>query len=247
MNPITNSLPLIWWLIILVVTLGPYKFIYKVVILALFICYYGRKFLIIFYFAIQLLILLITQNSFIYRGLSHSLVYDYLDCKTVIQPSKEPVIYVTNYPVSILDFLLLGVFPKDTMFVVDSRQKFAKLITTSDRLIKINRQHKKNYDILLEKINKSTSSICAYVSNAVSMRNKQDIGKLHQGLFAISKQLNIPIIPIVLDRIQLNSMGVVTNKTFHIGIGKKHIVKSVDKSIEYVRNFFITNLKAFAS
>ena len=64
-------------------------------------------------------------------------------------------------------------------------------------------------------------------------------------MFAISKELNVPITPVLFDRFRLDMKGVITNKKFNIDIGKTHVVKSVDKSAKYVHDFFVSGLKQF--
>jgi hypothetical protein len=194
-----------------------------------------------------MLFVLITGNPFVYRSLCNSIVYQYLKCDTIISQPTAPTIYVTNYPANMLDFLLLGAFPPTVLLVADSNQSWASITSTSP-IITINRKQKGNYEVLAKKVQRAIgmgSSVVAYVSNAVSAKHDTDVPKVHKGMFAISKQLQVPITPIVFDRIRLSPIGTIFNKKFSIRIGRVHTVKSVDDSMKYVQSFFSDSLKEF--
>lgn len=248
MNPLTNSLSLLCWVLILVILLGPFKFIHKLIFLAILVVIYGKQLPIVLYFSAQIAFTLATRSPAIYRSLANALVYQHLKCDTVISLPDRPTIFAVNYPINILEFTLLGIFPPDAVLVADVRQALSGLVMDKERIITIERQHKGNYSIAANKIGQVVRkglSVIAYVSNAISMKNEDDIGKLHRGMFAISKELRVPLTPVVLDRIRLSPLGAITNKTFRIRVGKVHIVKSVEQSMNYVRSFYTSSLKEF--
>jgi len=198
-----------------------------------------------------------------YRAFSNFLIYDYLNCDTVIPESSRPIIYVCNYPSSWLDYFVPGVFPSNICILGSSQmgKYFAKLAVPTEQVIVVNRPYvrrksgkkivsknngtfEQTLAAVTEKIKRGFSIMC-YVDSSVKRIHPRDIGELYHGMFAFSKILNIPIQPVALDPIRRNRFGHFLNRRFWMKMGRRHIVEEEKRSMEEVRFFFRNSLEAF--
>lgn len=198
-----------------------------------------------------------------YRAFSNFLFYDYLNCDTIISESLEPVIYVCNYPSSWMDYFVPGIFPKNVCILGSSQagKYFARLAVPPDQVIVVNRPYAKNvsgkrtieknngtFEKTLEAVREKTRkgfSIMCYVDSSSDRKHARDIGKLYHGMFVFSKILNIPIQPVVLDPIRRDKFGHVMNSRFWMKLGRFHIVRNEEQSMNEVRIFFQRSLEEF--
>jgi hypothetical protein len=241
MNPLINTLPLLYSLLLFLILISPISIKIKIPIFVLAVVIYNKQLLLTLHISFLVLTALITKNNIYARTLGNLIVYQHLKCQTIIPAYKKPCIYVVNYPLNILEFCFISFFPSNVLLIADSNQQLSSLVIDKDKIITINRKHKNNFNILTDKINTASDkglSVMAYVSTAVDMKSVYDIPKIHRGIFGISKKINIPIVPILFDRINLSATGKILNTKFDIKIGKIHIVKNIDTSIKYVQKFF---------
>jgi hypothetical protein len=231
--------------------------------------------------AIFILILILGKSSFVYlsfllflpfiaafgpgpfRAFSRFLIYDYLNCDMIIPESREPVIYVCNYPSSWLDYFAAGIFPVGVCPLASSQmgKYFARFAFPENQLIVVNRPYvrdkngkkivsknngafEKTLAAVREKMKRGFSVMC-YVDSSSDRKYERDIGKLYRGMFAYSKILGVSIFPVALDIIRRDSFGHVINRKFWMKIGRRHIVRDENESMDEVRLFFRNSLSSF--
>lgn len=137
-------------------------------------------------------------------------------------PNKNTII-VSNHPHNPIDYAAFKMLPKKVAIVAGGLQFFVRWTCEKDDYIFYNNNKTKNFDELKTKIQDKIKnmSILVFVENYKRIKytnNGRKIARLRTGIFTIAKQLNIPITPLVIDRIH-SSYGRVTEQPFRMIIG----------------------------
>lgn len=219
----------------------------RLIILCIFILIYGYSIVIVFLFTVGVILLIITRKPSIYRALSSLLVYHYLDCDTIIQEPSNPTIFIANYPASILNYFVPGIFPKNICLIAGYKigRKFIPIAFPEDQIIYVHEQEH-NYDLVKKQIKSKLQQgycIFAYADNAKIRKDETDIKEWRKGMFVISKELRVSLTPVVVERITLGPLGQIKQKKMRIQIGKPHIVKNIKTSMDTMKSYFQQALK----
>jgi 1-acyl-sn-glycerol-3-phosphate acyltransferase len=198
-----------------------------------------------------------------FRAFSRFLIYDYLNCDTIISESRRPVIYVCNYPSSWLDYFVTGIFPPGICVLGSSQigKYFARFAFPANQVIVVDRPYVRDktgkrivgknngtFEKTLAAVNEKTKrgfSIMCYVDSSSDRKHERDIGKLYKGMFAFSKMLKVPILPVALDIIRRDKFGHVMNRKFWMKMGREHVVENEEESMKEVGLFFRNSLSSF--
>ena len=106
---------------------------------------------------------------------------------------------------------------------------------------------KGNFDNIKEFIKKNIQknhSIVCYVETIRCMQGK--VGRVRTGIFKISQELNIPITPVVIDKIYYDDLYKMPMQNFHIYIGKTFVVTNVTRSVYEFRQLIKNKLSEFS-
>lgn len=150
------------------------------------------------------------------------------------------VIYVLNYPANHFEYLLIGLFKAKLIARKFSQagplKFFSQLIYNKDNYLEVNKNIS-NYNTIKEEIANYQKSVIAYVENQRYREHIYKLTPLRTGMFHISHELNIPIIPIVIDHIKYSLDGRLSNKPLNIFIGPQfnpHTFSSVDQYLNTI-------------
>jgi hypothetical protein len=162
---------------------------------------------------------------------------------------KIKTIFVVNYPHCELEYLIMRMLPIDVCGVATDSTvgNLMKLSGNEDKFIMIKLHKQSNYNLLKQEIKEKikTMSIWAYAENILKRYDPSRIAlPIRTGLFAISNELNIPITPVYVSRIQHNCGRIVGNFIV-IKLGETHVVKNIKETKNYVTKFFQENHKKY--
>ena len=137
-------------------------------------------------------------------------------------PNKNTII-VSNHPHNPIDYTAFKMLPKKIAIVAGGLHFFVRWTCEKDEYIFYNNNKNKNFDELKLKIQDKIKnmSILVFVENYKRIKytnNGRKVARLRTGIFTIAKELNIPITPLVIDRIH-SSYGMVTEQPFRMIVG----------------------------
>lgn len=224
----------IFLLLFILLWLSVYKHpvFYIVIILCIIIWYEKLKPLKAIYYLYNLY-----QDEKYYPRLGYNLFRDleYPIKHNFHKLPETPSLLLLNYPSDLFEYFLNGVIPKKTCFVVSKKAKFCMYYIHQKELIFSNIYKKNNLSYISGKIKNKIKSyfILAYVESSTKKY------QIKSGMFVISKQLQIPVTPIFIGKLQ-NNIGYLP-----IVVGKSFIVKDVKKEQQRVRKFYRKNMKNY--
>ena len=174
-----------------------------------------------------------------YRSLSATSHILYKSCLSVRMKghfTREPTIYIVNYPSSYIEYLAHGLFGDKVCFLmVDGFYKMVNKAYKPDTLISVK---KGSFDEVHEKIKDKLHKgyqIFAYVEREYyNRKNDYTLAPFRSGMFTIANKLNTTITPVVIDHLD-HTMGVLDSYVFQIDIGRPKRVKNVEKSMKECR------------
>lgn len=118
---------------------------------------------------------------------------------------EENVIYIANYPAGILSYLYLNLLDNITLLgrrfsQVGKLSQLSRLLYNDSNYVQIDNQGG-NYETVLDKIKEKSTPIFGFGENLKYRRDPYKLTPLRKGLFAISRELDRPIVPIVFDHL----------------------------------------------
>ena len=145
---------------------------------------------------------------------------------------KENTIILANHPHNLLDYVAFKMLPMKVAIVAGGLHFLVSWTCNKDECILYNLYKKKNFDEIKEKIKEKIKEmpILMFVENHHKIpfnNNGRRIAKLRTGIFHIAHELNIPITPMVIDRID-SSFGIIHQQPFRMLIGPTFIVEDPD-------------------
>lgn len=161
---------------------------------------------------------------------------------------EKPCILVSNYCAKNGQGLgYLGQFNlpiKYCLVVSDIAQILLKRVFEEDKLIFVPHGSKNNYNIILEKVKEKIEQgyyIFCYIEPSSYEKRAYKINKIRSGMFSIAKQLDIPIVPLVMDNVTY-SEGILFSPSYRIHVGDTIIVKDVEESRKKVLRWMTKKL-----
>lgn len=149
------------------------------------------------------------------------------------------VIYVVNYPANHFEYLLVGLFRAKLIARKFSQvgilRKFSQLVYNENNYVEVNKQGS-NFDRIKDTIDNSPNSIIAYVENQQYREDIYKLTPLRTGMFHISRDLNIPIVPIIIDHLKYSLDGRINNTTFNIYIGPQFLPDQFTSTSHYLND-----------
>jgi hypothetical protein len=161
---------------------------------------------------------------------------------------RRPTIWIINYPQkNIIEYCTQLLLPQRyVIFVSKKSKKSIGFFYDSDRVITIDTIKKGNYETVKRQvdhiINKRKMNVLFYFDPKIEYKGvKRRIYTLNtprSGVFSIAKELNVPITPIVIDRIYIHN-GIIPYQNFRITVGKSKKVTTQNDFVEFFKKTLV--------
>lgn len=185
--------------------------------------------------------------------------------------NKENTIFIVNYPVTKIEYLVSNLFPKDVCLVSsDQANIFLNLVYDFKKHDYISfpslkkRNNFKNIEKQILQVLKKRS-IYVYIENIDGKAGgnfiengkkrigggKYSVGNLRSGMFHISRNNNISLTPVSVDYVHINDDYTIPKQNFEIIIGKSFKIdyletdEFINKKMEQVKKFYKESKKKF--
>jgi 1-acyl-sn-glycerol-3-phosphate acyltransferase len=153
---------------------------------------------------------------------------------------NSPCIIVSNYcskKFSLMSYLAKTMIPvKYVLVTSDITGFFLRRVYEEDRLIFVPHGSRKNYNRVEKEIKEKLSQgyyIFSFVEDIGAERNFYKIKKIRSGMFRIAKNLNVPIVPVVIDTAFWCNC-IFLNPEHRMIFGEKIFVNDIEKDMENV-------------
>ena len=158
---------------------------------------------------------------------------------------KQNTIFVANHPHNLVDYTAFKMLPMKVAIVAGGLHFLVNWSCEKGDYIFYNNNKNKNFNELKTKIQDKikTMPILIFVENykMLHLTDKgRKVAKLRTGIFSIAKELNIPITPLVIDRIH-ESWGRVTQQPFRMIVGDTFNV--TDPKMDAIKTHKFMNLQ----
>ena len=158
--------------------------------------------------------------------------------------NKPPCIFVTNYPCPFYNYFISGLLPKNTIFI-GKKTHFFGIHLISDKYYAL--KTKNNYNNLLKFIQRSNQDNYNVILFAEEIHTKDkrglyQVGRIKTGIFSIAKELQIPVVPIVIGVID-NHYGIPSKYSHYVYADKPFLVDNVEDSKNKVKKLFIKHIR----
>jgi len=165
--------------------------------------------------------ILMRSNYSSYRDVANSIFRDNFRVRSNFGalPSK-PTILVTNYPMSLLEYLAPALVPGSTCLLASKvAKRWMSLVYTSSECCYIPTEKGGRYDIVKELIRErlKSSHVIVYVED-YKRRYGRSVGSLWKGTFWMAKELNATVTPLVIDKVYENKCCI-PEQNFGIHVG----------------------------
>lgn len=164
---------------------------------------------------------------------------------------NNPSIFLFNYPACFLGYQVFhSLSPNIVILCTKAAKKLFKPILRGINIIESNTTSKDNFNRIRAEVKKYISmgyNIVVYPEKDwLNRKNIHSTTKLIQsGIFQISKDLNIPILPIVISHFNVYS-GIIKNRDLYIHVDKQRVVKNVPEEMKKVRQLFERKLRKYS-
>ena len=104
-----------------------------------------------------------------------------------------------------------------------------------------------NYDDIKEQIREhiKTKSIFVYPEMVKKRTDIYELCEFRTGIFNIAKELNIPVVPVVIDHIKYGIGGIIpSRRPCQIHIGRPYTINDDDNTINIIREWMSTRLRS---
>jgi len=158
-------------------------------------------------------------------------------------------IFICNYPeLNLIEYFTQGLLPQNYILVVNKKFRgFVDKVYPMDRLIllDVDNPDSDNYSQLLELVKSKTSqgyNIFCYFDTRhpkypAKKKGKYTLNGIRKGIFNIAKQLDIPVIPIVMDHLYISN-GSIPRQQFKINVSDEVYIKDesdIERIIQYYK------------
>jgi hypothetical protein len=167
-----------------------------------------------------------------------------------IKSTIGPVVFVSNYPSSLAEYPMYSLF--DSYMIIN--KKVANKIpfwVDSKKIIPMS--SKQGFDFLKTKLTEhilvnKNSAFCYWEKSEKNFRRKHlyDLGETRTGIFYICQELQIPIVPVVIDRI-ITHNGFIIRQNFRIKVGNPYKIKNTKRTITNLNEHYKKYFNFFAS
>lgn len=164
---------------------------------------------------------------------------------------NKPSIFLLNYPACFLGYQVFhSLSPNIVILCTKAAKKFFKPILRGINIIESNTTNKGNFNRIRKEVKKYISlgyNIVVYPEKDwLNRKNIHSTTKLMQsGIFQISKDLNVPILPIVISHFNVY-YGIIKNRDLYIHVDEQRVVKNVSEEIQKVRQIFERKLRKYS-
>lgn len=146
-------------------------------------------------------------------------------------PKKNSII-VANHPHNLFDYVAFKMLPMKVAIMAGGLHYLVKWTQEKDHWILYNLYKKNNFDEIKNKVKEKIKEmpILMFIENTSKVhmnRNGRLIAPLRHGVFHIAQQLNIPITPMVIDRID-SRFGMIHQQPFRMIVGDTVMVDDVN-------------------
>jgi hypothetical protein len=176
---------------------------------------------------------------------------------------KHNTIFVVNYPITKLEYLVCNILPVPTCLVSSEQGNLLlNLVYDKDEFISFpSSKKRKNFNNIEKRIKKTiqNKNIYVYVENIDGKAGGEKIGHLRigsgknevrnirSGMFHIAKNNNLSITPLAVDYVHFNN-NKIPNQNFNIRVGETKIFSEnddIDQYIQNIKKFFKESKKIF--
>ena len=202
---------------------------YRIILWGVFILFYNKSINILF----TIIRVIIMGNLSINKKITDKIITNTYNnlfhfCHNFRELPQINTIFVANHPHNPLDYAAFKMIPKKVAIVAGGLHFLVRWTCDKNDYILFNNNKGKNFSELKDKIKDKIKhmSILVFVENykSVSLTDSgRKIARLRSGIFSIAKDLNIPVTPLVIDRIH-ESWGRVHEQPFRMKIGKTFMV-----------------------
>lgn len=217
-----NTLSMVYILI------GKVSVYVKIASLILFICIKPLQ--------TSFLILFLIINMFVFKNyFSFRTIGNLLFGRQIMSFPTSPTIFIANYPADILEYMIIGIFPTNTSWLVHSNMaKILIPIFGKKRIISVNVRDKNSFAKIAKDVQKRLAigyHVFAYPEKSYyTRRGFYDLNPLRSGLFHIAKMLGVTITPVVCDHLHYSS-GFVDPIRHKIEVLQSIVVTNVNQTI----------------
>ena len=196
-----------------------------------------------------------TGNYSIFQDMARALYHKFLNVEYIDDSRTDHlphnVIYVANYPADAIEYFSFGLFDniivvaKDTKDVRWGGGLLSGIIFQKGKYIPVG-SDESNYDQIKEQIRNhiKTKSIFVYPEIISTRRHIYELCPFRSGIFRISRELKIPIVPLVIDHIKYGQGGLIDrNQKLKIHIGKSYFIQD-DNSIKEIHSWMASKLQS---
>lgn len=238
------------WLIITLITLITLSHprINKTIVLLTLYAIFGRTYFRSIYFVFGCIKLYTYPSNKTFCNISRTIFpkiqYYGLDLSKI-----KGKILLCNYPqFNMVEYFTQGLLPQNYVLVINKKSiGFLKKVYPNHRIIGL--ESSNTYDTLKNLIRKNTDigyNILTYFDTKPIAKRGKEIYRLNgirKGVFNIAKDLEIEIVPVVMDRLYISN-GIIHNQKFNIYVGDLKIIKD-EKDIDQVINLYNKKLRFF--
>lgn len=215
-------IPLILLIIILILALVT-RNIYIILLLGILILIFLPNIVVASQTTYNLARVVITKNYDLSRNLIDTVFAKWNTLKVVgIKPNRN-VMYLVKYPDSPIEYLAFKYFEPVSLLSKDRGLVNSKIdlgFVNPDNRILLPNDDKGYYDKTKEMIAHKIKSMSIYAypeSNPINGRLPDVVHPLRTGLFRIAKELNIPVVPVVIENIKRDYILQQRNQHIYIG------------------------------
>ena len=173
-----------------------------------------------------------------------------LDKINEIKNNLGGVVFISNYPSTILEYPMYSLF---NSYMIIRKNVATKIPFFVDVNKIIPMSNSKGFDFLKTQVGEcvltnKNSAFCYWekCEKNVCRKHLYDIGEARTGIFTICQELQIPLVPVVIDRVITNN-GFVIKQNFRIKVGQPHKIKDIKKFIHNLQGYYRKCLRFFAT
>lgn len=163
---------------------------------------------------------------------------------------RTPYIIVVNYPHDKWEHLALFMLPQRFAFVIKQTRVNTQVgIAKRVPCIAVPREGGQSFDHIQSQVQRHLASgrhIVAYI-NSESSLHPRHFDRSRTGILRIAQNLNVPVIPLVIDQIVTESDGAIQEQPFHVWLGQPFHIRDVERDVLTLRRYFTQQIQRFHS
>lgn len=230
----------------------------RLTILASLSIIFGKTYYVALKVILGCIMLYTRPNIDLFCSISKTIFNDVEGDLSALKKARSKI-FICNYPeCNLVEYFSQGLIPQNYALVVNKKTKiYTRSVYPKDRVImlELDDPNSDNYTKLKKEIKNKTdlgyNIFCYFDNKHVGNHEKEKktwrygLKGVRTGIFKISIELGIPIIPIVMDHLYINN-GYIPPQKFRIKVLKEVSLKGLTDISEIVKNYKKT-LKSFHS